>query len=764
MWKLMKIEARNLCTFRELEYTFSQGVTTLVFGDNRDNDSQRSNGSGKSALIEAIALILTGSPLRKVRSEEIINDGTEQCFLCGTLTNTATGEKLGVERTLSRKGPSTVVLTLSGKPVAQSGVETANRWLLDRLGITREEVYNNYILSKYRYQEFLGASDKDKKEIINRFSNGVLVDQAIDKVAEDIVPVETEVRERELQMANLQGRIDMLAGQIRDEEQSKSERERTRAERIASVEASMAEKRALIRVKQEQADVLYEQLTIVEKADARLREMEKGESSLEGCMCGIRTILNPLGITSTDWVAVIMQKKAAIAASQRQLETLEADRKAADGCLEERAKSYDKLKEQFRAFTLEADNRREEFELRMAHLEESDKTLSTEIAVQRQQKLLLTQAAENLKNKLSGTIICPRCRHEFLVSDREFDVEKAKEALRSKAMELARKSTTLDETNERIREIDRQRDQLRSNQGELSADIAGWKQKVAQAEEQAFAARNYAERICRSQKQVQQEIDEINQGIAGIRRRMFDDAFDRLEALARSLETNRDRLQEEVAAENGALNALQENLEELCKQTDTTIALRESLRQCQARSREALVKKDTAQGRLWRLREQQERFGQFKTYLANTKIEALGRITNDFLESIGSDIRIRFSGYTVLKSGKVREKISISLIRDGVDCGSFGKFSAREAARVNLATILAMQKLVNAGCEADKGLDLLVLDEIVEAVDEDGLQAMFDALNKLGITALVVSHGNIAESYPYKLIIRKENGISRIER
>ena len=71
----------------------------------------------------------------------------------------------------------------------------------------------------------------------------------------------------------------------------------------------------------------------------------------------------------------------------------------------------------------------------------------------------------------------------------------------------------------------------------------------------------------------------------------------------------------------------------------------------------------------------------------------------------------------LLKSGKVREKISISLLRDGVDCGSFGKFSAGEAARVNLATILAMQKLVNANCDDEKGLDLLVLDEILEAVD-----------------------------------------------
>ncbi|MCS2956846.1 hypothetical protein NXX53_06095 [Bacteroides salyersiae] len=50
-----------------------------------------------------------------------------------------------------------------------------------------------------------------------------------------------------------------------------------------------------------------------------------------------------------------------------------------------------------------------------------------------------------------------------------------------------------------------------------------------------------------------------------------------------------------------------------------------------------------------------------------------------------------------------------------------------------------------------------------KAVDEAGLASMFAALNKLELTALIVSHGNIAESYPHVLKIIKENGESRIE-
>lgn len=70
MWKLHRIVAENLCAFRELDYFLSQGVTTLVFGNNRDNESQQSNGSGKSALIECIAVGLTGSPLRKIKTKK----------------------------------------------------------------------------------------------------------------------------------------------------------------------------------------------------------------------------------------------------------------------------------------------------------------------------------------------------------------------------------------------------------------------------------------------------------------------------------------------------------------------------------------------------------------------------------------------------------------------------------------------------------------------------------------------------------------------
>ena len=236
MWKLKKIEAENLCAFRSLSYTLRQGVTTLIFGDNRDNESQRSNGAGKSALLECIAVGITGSPLRKIRSEEIINDASGECRIGLHFSNGNSAEELVVNRCIPRKGASTVSCTLfrNGAQVTtdeavQPSVDAYNRYILEKLGITREELLNNFILSKYRYEDFLSSSDKEKKEIINRFSNGILVDEAIAILEEDIVPLSEKKQQAALELAGLDGRVEMLQEQIRKEEETGAERGRTRA-------------------------------------------------------------------------------------------------------------------------------------------------------------------------------------------------------------------------------------------------------------------------------------------------------------------------------------------------------------------------------------------------------------------------------------------------------------------------------------------------------------------------------------------------------
>lgn len=772
MWRLIRIEADDLCAFRTLDYSPVQGVTTLVFGDNRNNESQRSNGAGKSALLECIAVGLTGSPLRKIRSEEIINDAAEVCRIRLSLANDTEREELFIERRIPRKGASTVICTLcrDGKAVTtdeavQPSVEAYNRYILDKIGITREELLNNFILSKYRYEDFLSSSDTKKKEIINRFSNGILVDEAIGKVDEDLTPLLALQQEAGLKLAGLDGRVEMLQEQIRAEENAVAERGRSREEKITELETAVAAKRERIRALRESAGGYGKRQEELDAADRELQTMENGDGPLESCLECISAVCRSLpGVTPTDWNRVAADKKEERKGLERQYEEYKASLQNAGRLLEESRKALDTFRTGHAEFRKRYGEESVAAERKIRELDGRLRELSLRLEGLRKSRHTLSAAIDALTLRLAGKIACPACGHEFLVAEPDFDIGTGNRELAERKVRFGQLEEQMTETRENGTEVERLRDRTRTDRRRLDEMLNDRERELQRHERAVREATRNMEEAEHALRRISGRINALEEETDGIRRKAFDEVFGLLDERNAALERETRTAREEIRAAESAIGTLQETIREIrdTAVTDPAASLRESLAQARRNAVKAAAAKTDIDGKVRRLEVQKERFVQFKTYLANTKIEALGHLTNEFLEDIGSDIRIRFDGYTRLKNGRVREKISISLLREGIDCGSFGKFSAGEAARVNLATILAMQGLVNAGCGVGKGLDLLVLDEILEAVDEAGLASMFGALNSLKGTTLVVSHGNIAESYPHRLVIVKENGESRI--
>ena len=772
MWKLKSIEAENLCAFRSLAYTLQQGVTTLIFGNNKDNDSQQSNGAGKSALLECIAVGLTGSPLRKIRSEEIINDAAEQCCITLHLANDASNEELIIARSIPRKGASTVACKLyrGGELVTtdeavQHSVDAYNKYVLEKLGITRDELLNNFILSKYRYEDFLSSSDKEKKEIINRFSNGILVDEAIACVEEDIEPLSSEQQKIDLELAGIDGRIEMLQEQIAKEVAAGEERGRSREIRIAELEEAIASKREYIRTHKETLTGIDATIAEVDKADKELQALESSDTSLEECLKAIDAVMTLLpDARRTDWNHTLKLKKEDLLLAQSSLENLDASVNHAEAVLKEKYDAFEKFKVQYTDFVTHYGDKCEEYSTRLQEIEKTLRSLASRLEELRRKRRVISVGIDELSNKLAGSITCPKCGHEFLVAQPNFDIEAGTKELRLRQQQLSEINGNIEAEQNSTEETEMQQSKLNSERRTLDSDRSRWEQELSDHERAVCSATSEVERAEHNRRRTKAEVAAMQDEIDSIRRKAFDEFFGNIDERNAALSREHRKIVEGIRSAECAIETLQETIREVNEMAaeDLTLSLRKTLEQEKQRSMETAKRKFEVDDKVRALEVQRERFVQFKTYLANTKIEALSRITNEFLIGIGSDIRIRFDGYTVLKSGKVREKISISLLRDGVDCGSFGKFSAGEAARVNLATILAMQKLVNANCDDEKGLDLLVLDEILEAVDEAGLSSMFDALNALGGTVLVVSHGNVAEGYPHKLVITKENGESRI--
>lgn len=770
MWKLNKIAARNLCAFRELSYTLHQGVTTLIFGDNRDNESQRSNGSGKSALLECIAIGVTGSPLRKIKNEEIINDTADECYVMLEFSNTSCNEVFTVERELYRKGASQVHCSIErdGKPIdtdeaVQHSVDAYGKYILEKLGITRDELFNNFVLSKHKYEDFLSCSDREKKEIINRFSNGIVVDEAIEKVLEDIAPIETKLRDAELELSGVDGRIAMLTEQIEKEENSKEECARSKAERIAAIEQTITGKRAFIREKKLELTSLSNARTDILQTDTEIQGLENSDEPLDDILEQVKIMVSAYG-TLTDWNEVIESKKIQLSSVEKNLANHQINQKNATDKQARLTDAYTALESEYALFTKQYQTRNEVVEEELKSLGIKLHNLSRTSEELRTKRRNLSAAVESLKNKLAGMITCPACKHQFLVADKEFDVIAGQQELSKKQHSLVLIGNEITEAEQHCITVEKQQRTITADRQAIRQKNDEWQQRLSTAGKDLQIATFELETMSRKEKQIRETIISLQKDIEGVRRQIFDEAFELIDAAYRTNERKKLTINDEVTAAESSIETLRATIVEISNSSPDEIieSLRASLKNYRKKSEEILNAKDKIEQTLKQLQEQEQRFNQFKSYLANTKIEALSKITNEFLASIGSDIRIQFSGYTVLKTGKLREKISVTLVRDGVDCGSFGKFSEGEKARVNLSSILAMQKLVNSNCEGDKGLDLLVLDEILAAVDEEGNMKMFESLNRLGITALVVSHGHVSEAYPHTLVIRKEHGESRI--
>lgn len=769
MWKLKNIYAKNLCAFKELDYTLEQGHTTLVFGNNLDNDSQISNGSGKSALIEAIAIGLTGETLRKIKMDEIINDAENEAQVKLELNNDELDKSFYITRTISRKSPQTVVAEFTDangnvEIVAQASVADYNKFVLETLGLSKDDIFSNFILSKHKYSSFLSSSDRDKKDLINRFSNGIMVDESIEALQKDMEPIAEGLVQAELKVAGIKGGIDTLEEQIQNAIQKSLESTSTKAQRIEEWKQAIANKRAYIREQDEQIKSLAHNLQNLDAIYNRISDLEGSSKSFDDCYDNICAMFLPANLQPiSDYQKKIAETKQRLNGLQQDLKDKELEVKAHDKECVKQKKAHDQLAKEYDKFIDSYDDDLKEVTERVNKLLDSVKSLNNTNDTLNRRCRTLNSRISAIKNVLEGVIVCPKCKHEFLL-DPDANLTSLRKELKENDNELQKANAEISSNQEKIDDDTAKGKKVREEQNSLIVKKSEWSLKITESQSAVDSLVRKSSRLTNDIADINNKIEQLNKSMESARNDMFDEAYDIVDGVTNQYENAQKQCKTNIANANGAIESYEESIKDIEHAAGNDII--ETLKESKAKHEEelavAIKDKEAIEQKLAAYKKQEATFVEFKTHLANSKIEALSQMTNEFLEAINSDIRISFSGFTVLKSGKIRDKISISLIRDGVDCGSFDKFSEGEKARVNLANILALHKLTNVNCQEGKGLDLLVLDEILEACDAAGLANMFNALNNLQITSLVVSHGNVAENYPYKLIVNKKNDISYI--
>nr|DAN35658.1 MAG TPA: STRUCTURAL MAINTENANCE OF CHROMOSOMES PROTEIN [Caudoviricetes sp.] len=370
-----------------------------------------------------------------------------------------------------------------------------------------------------------------------------------------------------------------------------------------------------------------------------------------------------------------------------------------DGNLEKWKKAVKTREEQIQAITVEDTTQLKKDRKKLKEeMEELDSELSENKRMEKK-----------LKAELEDTITCPNCSHEFIhESELDLSVEDTKSLLAEAQSEIKKqtkkyeaKETKLKNFNKKIKEAERAEELV----GEIEEEKSGYERKIKNK------TQDRADLLVKIEKWETEK--------RAIKKRKKDDK------LLNSL--------------NQRIGECDTEIEKLTKQLLPISEEMETIK-------------------FWQFN--MGRSG-FMTYLANKSIKIIEGITNSYLRKFGVDISVLINGFTILKSGEVREKIDVFVLNDGVTAEQFLAKSGGERGRVTLAGVLGIQHLINLSTNG-RGLNLLCFDECFHGMDSKGQENIIKIFEKMGITILVITQ-NVSESFNNEntLYVVKEKDVSR---
>lgn len=374
MYRPEKIIIENIISHEKTSYTFRKGLPVVVIGENRDDPSQKGNGAGKSAIMEGIAIALTGNSVRNATMKRLVRRGSDYGTVDLTLINSMYGTTLRIWRKIySGSKSSEVKIWEDGKEVVVSDVNEYNKLIFRLLDLDKDDFFSFFLITKEYYKPFLSVGDTVKKQIINRFSGADTVDGVTPAIDSNVTEKKQVLNAVQLQISANQGKQEVISQQIQTEEAKFSEEALTELLKQYETELDALVQRA------------EEIGTMLDSANDRLTEARNDEVSF----------------IAEDFDIDIAFNKRDAEQSSKKIDTKRAELNGVKAKFDEEVKEIKLKDEQLKKDLETLRNDLKEGQLTKAHLE----------------------------GQLAGTIECPSCQHKFLLADKDANVEELSENL-----------------------------------------------------------------------------------------------------------------------------------------------------------------------------------------------------------------------------------------------------------------------------------------------------------------------------------------------
>lgn len=650
MWSPDKLHIENLQSHSDTTFVFKKGRVVMIKGVNKYDKVPKSNGSGKSVLIEGLSIAFTGDQIRKVSTPDLVKDGAKSALIEFWMTNTVSRDVLYIKRRLSRSNntPAKLIIELNGDPVDFAKVRDGNDWILETIGISKQDLFNYYIISKSKYTSFYYSTDAEKRKLISRFSNADMIDGVYDNIKVDSLKVQDEIAIINEELASMDGR------KLGYEEMMEDDFEQKKQNAINRVQESIVAKKTQIdRILAESAN-MSDQL---DEAEYEVVQAKEAVKKAKGCRDAFKKV---------DYSEERNAVRSKIADVEASVEPDKASLKEVDGMVSD----IDKM------------------------------------IVGKRRELAAKEVA------MGDVVQCPKCEHSFSVSTEasEEDIQKEIDSINK---EIADLRSNRDECVGMQEKLKNKIASVGGKVQELNAEIAAINKKDG---EQTDAIHNLQRQV-RSAEMV---LEEKNRRVGTIKSRMSS-AIDNVEVL------------------EAGVKELEAEIETIKNQKDDKTELKNKIKtvskQIDEKTKEKLKLAEKQSG----IERWTEIFKKFNIKLSNMAVKSIEGLSNDILAQMGSNLSLEIDGYKVTRTGTISDVIDAKVMRYGVLEGSFFRFSQGEQTMMNISTTLAMQQLINMGCESG-GMDLMFIDEITESADSSVIKEVVRSLDKLGRTIAIITH------------------------
>lgn len=638
----------------------------LIQGDNRDDDGQESNGACKSGLFNVMEFCLFGEVSRDQNISDLIRFGQSEMICSVSIFCPIRNQTLLVERKVGKRGGA-----------AQLSINGIVKWNFEDK-MTSE--INSFVLewmdiTKKDFQSFYLINGENVKPLF-KLSNTDLVALISRFSNANLIEGLDKIVQQD---------IDVIDSKIREQESLKNQiigKIKGFEEQITDQSSTDFEKQKSLKIQAKKDEIEAKELKL-EQLDKNTNDLKQKNKEYTALIAGTSKSLTELN-------SVLEKQKTSTDFS----------------------KKYNKLDEEISEVRKKVEEQTDRNKKAKKQLNEAEDILS------------------DIEKNLKGSVVCPKCSHEFSISDPELDIEQERKALPKVESVIKKASETIKEIREKIKEFD----------NEIS-EFEGKKSEIRKEE------REHEERL----RKIKRQITDIEEEIEGYN-----------STIIKNENKIKNSLIEKESLKEG-IKLLEQQLETI-KQSKKDDSLITDLKQ-KIQENESLFEKhdkeiEKLNIELFEVKQWIFNFKKFNGHLANKSLKIIQGYTNKHLMDMNSDIQVRIEGFKENSKGELVEKITPYLIREGEE-RKLGSFSKGERGRINIATTMAVKGIMDKSNKWG-GISQLFMDEAAEGLDGAGLSLIFKSVEKIGLPLMMTTHVTDKNVSSNILTVRKENGVSKL--